>query len=123
MLNAMKKDYLLLIAIVFFLSYDKKQDFKKILSSISMEDALSILKAIGVSDESIETAISVLPDLLSGKTDKISVLKKILPIIASFSTAFQSKNSDNKNTNEDSLSSFKFIPEEIKGALYNYYDK
>lgn len=117
-------NYLLILIIALLLSESKKNDIKELLSSVSIEDGLALLKTLGIDDGIVRTAVSVLPVLLSGKTDKISLVKKLLPLLASISTHSAIK-TDERTVREDREDSFPFqafIPDEIKSGLQEYFD-
>lgn len=119
-----KMNYLLILIIALLLSESKKNDIKELLSSVSIEDGLALLKTLGIDDGIVRTTLSVLPELLNGKTDKISLVKKLLPLLASISSHSTSKTDERtvRESNEDSFPVQAFIPDEIKSGLQEYFD-
>lgn len=117
-------NYLLILIIALLLSESKKNDIKELLSSVSIEDGLALLKTLGIDDGIVRTTLSVLPELLNGKTDKISLVKKLLPLLASISSHSTSKTDERtvRESNEDSFPVQAFIPDEIKSGLQEYFD-
>lgn len=120
----MKMNYLLIVIIALALSKSKRNDIKELLSSVSIEDGLALLKTLGIDDGTIQTAISLIPELISGKGDKTSLIKKLLPLLASMSSNSTAKNEAQhvQENYEDSFPVQDFIPEEIKSGLQEYFD-
>lgn len=120
----MKMNYLLIFIIALALSKSKRNDIEELLSSVSVEDGLALLKTLGIDDGTIQTAISVIPDLISGKGDKTSLIKKLLPLLARMSSTSTAKNEAQavQETYEDSFPVQNFIPDEIKSGLQEYFD-
>ena len=65
----MKSNFILLLALIFILSRRKDESIKNVLSSISVDDALSVLKYFGLDESVLNAAVEILPELMSGKTD------------------------------------------------------
>lgn len=120
----MKMNYLLILILSLVLSKSKRNDIKELLSSVSVEDGLALLKTLGIDDEIVQTAIAVLPDLISGKGDKTALIKKLVPLLASMSSNSTAKNEAQplQESYEDSFPVQNFIPDEIKGGLQEYFD-
>lgn len=120
----MKMNYLLLLILALTLSKSKRNDIKELLSSVSVEDGLALLKTLGIDDGIVQTAISVIPDLISGKGDKTALIKKLVPLIASMSSNSTPKNEAQplQESYEDSFPVQNFIPDEIKSGLQEYFD-
>ena len=118
----MKNSYLLILAVILLLNSKKQDGIKSLLSSVSVDDALNLLKLLGVDENLINGVMGILPELLSGG-DMSSIVKKALPLILSFansaknSGAEQSAHTDYAGTApvDD------FIPDEIKNDLSNYF--
>lgn len=119
----MKSNFILLLALIFILSRRKDDSIKNVLSSISTDDALTVLKYLGIDETVLNAAVEILPDLTSGKADFSSVIKKVLPLIISFGA----KNKEYGGTNDDNRSYDEtspvgsFIPDEIKKDLDDYF--
>jgi len=118
----MKSNYLLIIIAIFLLSQKKDDRFKQILSSVSVEDALSLLKYFGIDEQTINSIIELLPDMLSGNPDILSILKKSMPLILSF---MQNPKSDQApapdRTAEGAAPVADFVPDEIRQNLEEYF--
>lgn len=117
--NAMKNSYLIIFIAILLLS--KKQDgIKKILSSVSVEDALSVLKLTGIDENLLNGVTEILPDLINGN-DPIALIKKALPFILSF-TNNRNGDFDNLHENYDGTAPVDdFIPDEVKRDLADYF--
>lgn len=119
----MKSNFILLLALIFILSRRKDESIKNVLSSISVDDALSVLKYFGIDESVLNAAVEILPDLMSGKTDFSSIVKKILPLIVSFGArSKESQAADDHNRPYDETTPVgSFIPDEIKKNLDDYF--
>lgn len=121
----MKNNYLILaLLLVLFATKNKQNDsLKKLLASVSMEDALSLLKLLGVNEKLLDSVSSILPELSGEHTDIISLLKKMLPLILSLATA-QKSSTDSQaepTCDDENTPTADFIPDEIKKDLADYF--
>lgn len=118
----MKNSYLLILAAILLLGSKKQDGIKKILSSVSVDDALNLLKLLGVDENLINGVMGILPELLGGG-DMSSVIKKALPLILSFANSAKSSNTEPSAATEYAGTApvDDFIPDEIKNDLSNYF--
>lgn len=117
--NAMKNSYLIIIVAILLLG--RKQDgIKKILSSVSVEDALSLLKLTGIDENLINNAMEILPDLTSG-ADPVALIKKALPLILSLTNNQNNASDDSQNNYAGTAPVDDFIPDEVKRDLADYF--
>lgn len=117
----MKNSYLLILAVVLLLGSRKQDGIKNILSSVSVDDALNLLKLLGVDENLINGVMGILPELLSGG-DMSSVIKKALPLILSFANSAKSSAEQPSSAEYAGTAPVDdFIPDEIKNDLSNYF--
>lgn len=118
----MKNSYLLILAVILLLGSRKQDGIKNILSSVSVDDALNLLKLLGVDENLINGVMGILPELLSGG-DMSSVIKKALPLILSFANSEKSSGAEPPFSAEYAGTApvDDFIPDEIKNDLSNYF--
>ena len=119
----MKNSYLLILAAILLLGSKKQDGIKKILSSVSVDDALNLLKLLGVDENLINGVMGILPELLGGG-DMSSVIKKALPLILSFANSAKSSSSTEPSAATEYAGTAPvddFIPDEIKNDLSNYF--
>ena len=120
----MKNSYLLILAAILLLGSKKQDGIKNILSSVSVDDALNLLKLLGVDENLINGVMGILPELLSGGGgDMSSVIKKALPLILSFANSAKSSGAEHPSSAEYAGTApvDDFIPDEIKNDLSNYF--
>ena len=105
----MKNSYLLILAVILLLGSRKQDGIKNILSSVSVDDALNLLKLLGVDENLINGVMGILPELLSGG-DMSSVIKKALPLILSFANSAKSSGAEHlvqpKTASESAIAAF-----------------
>lgn len=117
----MKNSYLLILAVILLLGSRKQDGIKNILSSVSVDDALNLLKLLGVDENLINGVMGILPELLSGG-DMSSVIKKALPLILSFANSAKSGAEHPSSAEYAGTAPVDdFIPDEIKNDLSNYF--
>lgn len=118
----MKNSYLLILAAILLLGSKKQDGIKNILSSVSVDDALNLLKLLGVDENLINGVMGILPELLGGG-DMSSVIKKALPLILSFANSAKSSGAEPSAATEYAGTApvDDFIPDEIKNDLSNYF--
>lgn len=117
----MKNSYLLILAAILLLGSKKQDGIKNILSSVSVDDALNLLKLLGVDENLINGVMGILPELLGGG-DMSSVIKKALPLILSFANSAKSSTEPSAATEYAGTAPVDdFIPDEIKSDLSNYF--
>lgn len=118
----MKNSYLLILAVILLLGSRKQDGIKNILSSVSVDDALNLLKLLGVDENLINGVMGILPELLGGG-DMSSVIKKALPLILSFANSEKSSGAEHPSSAEYAGTApvDDFIPDEIKNDLSNYF--
>lgn len=118
----MKNSYLLILAVILLLGSRKQDGIKNILSSVSVHDALNLLKLLGVDENLINGVMGILPELLGGG-DMSSVIKKALPLILSFANSAKSSGAEHPSSAEYAGTApvDDFIPDEIKNDLSNYF--
>lgn len=117
----MKNSYLLILAVILLLGSRKQDGIKNILSSVSVDDALNLLKLLGVDENLINGVMGILPELLSGG-DMSSVIKKALPLILSFANSAKSSGEHPSSAEYAGTAPVDdFIPDEIKNDLSNYF--
>lgn len=118
----MKNSYLLILAVILLLGSRKQDGIKNILSSVSVDDALNLLKLLGVDENLINGVMGILPELLGGG-DMSSVIKKALPLILSFANSAKSSGAEHPSSAEYAGTApvDDFIPDEIKNDLSNYF--
>ena len=118
----MKNSYLLILAVILLLGSRKQDGIKNILSSVSVDDALNLLKLLGVDENLINGVMGILPELLGGG-DMSSVIKKALPLILSFANSEKSGGAEHPSSAEYAGTApvDDFIPDEIKNDLSNYF--
>lgn len=118
----MKNSYLLILAAILLLGSKKQDGIKNILSSVSVDDALNLLKLLGVDENLINGVMGILPELLGGG-DMSSVIKKALPLILSFANSAKSSGAEHPSSAEYAGTApvDDFIPDEIKNDLSNYF--
>lgn len=118
----MKNSYLLILAAILLLGSKKQDGIKNILSSVSVDDALNLLKLLGVDENLINGVMGILPELLGGG-DMSSVIKKALPLILSFANSAKSSSTEPSSATEYAGTApvDDFIPDEIKNDLSNYF--
>lgn len=118
----MKNSYLLILAAILLLGSKKQDGIKNILSSVSVDDALNLLKLLGVDENLINVVMGILPELLGGG-DMSSVIKKALPLILSFANSAKSSGAEPSAAAEYAGTApvDDFIPDEIKNDLSNYF--
>lgn len=115
----MKNSYLIIIVAILLLG--RKQDgIKKILSSVSVEDALSLLKLTGIDENLINNAMEILPDLTSG-ADPVALIKKALPLILSLTNSQNNASDGSQNSYAGTAPVDDFIPDEVKRDLADYF--
>lgn len=119
----MKTNYLLIIAIILLLFNKKDDGIKDLLSSVPAEDALSLLKLLGVDENLVNGAFSLLPDIISGNTDAKSLIKKLLPLILSLANngGNTQQNTAYEKTYDGTAPVDDFIPDDIKRDLNDYF--
>lgn len=118
----MKNSYLLILAAILLLGSKKQDGIKNILSSVSVDDALNLLKLLGVDENLINGVMGILPEVLGGG-DMSSVIKKALPLILSFANSAKSSSTEPSAATEYAGTApvDDFIPDEIKSDLSNYF--
>ena len=117
----MKNSYLLILAVILLLGSRKQDGIKNILSSVSVDDALNLLKLLGVDENLINGVMGILPELLGGG-DMSSVIKKALPLILSFANSAKSSGAEPSAAEYAGTAPVDdFIPDEIKNDLSNYF--
>lgn len=118
----MKNSYLLILAAILLLGSKKQDGIKNILSAVSVDDALNLLKLLGVDENLINGVMGILPELLGGG-DMSSVIKKALPLILSFANSAKSSGAEPSAAAEYAGTApvDDFIPDEIKNDLSNYF--
>ena len=110
------------MALVLLLGSKKQDGIKNILSSVSVDDALNLLKMLGVDENLINGVMGILPDLLGGG-DMSSIIKKALPLILSLANSAKSGGAEQSFANgyAGTAPVDDFIPDEIKNDLSDYF--
>lgn len=104
---------LIVICVVFVLLKKSQADYKKILSGISVEDALSLMNALGVDQNVTQALNSLIPAVMSDEQDFLTLLKNLIPLI----TSFASTNGAKKEQNSDFSQNATFSPDENAFAV------
>ena len=115
-----------LIVIIIYLAFSKKNDFlTDVLSSVTPEEIQSVLNILGIDQTALNSALNVLPDLLSGDVKPAELIKKSLPLLISF----LSKGQQNRTANGFSQSAGEgfepvadFIPDDVKNDLSAFFN-
>lgn len=110
----------LLLLIIPFLT-KKEKVYKEILSSITVNDLLTILPLFGIKEDQIQAVVQVLPTILSEEFNPNTFIKQLLPLLLStFNTTQHTANYEPVNSEPlEPVSSF--INEEISNSLRAYF--
>ena len=112
-------NYLPLLLIALLLFAKKEESYKKILSSISVTDALSLLPLLGVDEKTVSAVNEIVPAFLSGELDTTTLLKQAIPLLMAMSS--QKENSSENDYSEQLPTIPSFASEEIKSSLKEYF--
>ena len=114
-------NYLPVILAGCLLLLQKKENYKEILSKISIEDAFNIMQTLGLNGELLQSVKSFLPTLFSNELDLSSIMQNIMPLVMNLANS----NQQNTQANADE---FAFISpinelagEEIASSLQDYF--
>lgn len=121
--------YLILaVALFYFMSQKSGSNgLADILSSVDPSDVLPLLDMLGIDNQTLNSALSILPDLLSGNLKPADIIKKAAPLIAALSL----KNAGSKKQNfagnaEQKGEGFApvsaFIPSDLKNELSAFFE-
>ena len=115
-----------LIVIIIYLAFSKKNDFlTDVLSSVTPEEIQSVLNILGIDQTALNSALNVLPDLLSGDVKPAELIKKSLPLLISFLSKGQAANSPgdfSNNRGEGFEPVADFIPDDVKNDLSAFFN-
>lgn len=119
---------LLAVCALFVLLKQSQADYKKILSDLSVEDALSLMNALGVDQNITQALNSLIPTVMSGEQNFFSLLKSLMPLITSLSSTYATKQqdayvsqNDNVSSDNDTLAVDEFASDEIKQSLSDFF--
>ena len=114
-------NYLPVILAGCLLLFQKKENYKEILSKISIEDAFNIMHSLGINGELLQSVKAFLPTLFSNELDLSSIMQNIMPLVMNLANS----NQQNTQANADD---FAFISpinelagEEIASSLQDYF--
>lgn len=121
--------YLILAVALFYFMFQKNgsNGISDILSSIEPSEILPLLNMLGIDGQTLNSALSILPDLLSGNLKPADIIKKAAPLIAALSM----KNSNGqKNSSESAFSEngegltpvSAFIPADLKNEFNAFFE-
>ena len=122
--------YLILaVALFYFMSQKSGSNgLADILSSVDPSDVLPLLDMLGIDNQTLNSALSILPDLLSGNLKPADIIKKAAPLIAALSL----KNAGSKKQNFAETDAAKkgegfapvsaLIPSDLKNELSAFFE-
>ncbi|MBQ3571357.1 MAG: hypothetical protein IJA15_00860 [Clostridia bacterium] len=114
-------NYLPVILAGCLLLFQKKENYKEILSKISIEDAFNIMQSLGLNGEFLQSVKAFLPSLLSNELDLSSIIQNIMPLVMNLANS----NQQNTQANLDDLTFVAQVEElageEIASSLQDYF--
>ena len=120
--------YLILAVALFYFMFQKSGSggLNDLLSSIEPSEILPLLNMLGVDGQTLNSVLSILPDLLSGNLKPADIIKKAAPLIAALSL----KNQNGQKTNaaesyeqgEGLTPVSAFIPADLKNEFNAFFE-
>lgn len=120
--------YLILAVALFYFMFQKSGSggLNDVLSSIEPSEILPLLNMLGVDGQTLNSVLSILPDLLSGNLKPADIIKKAAPLIAALS--LKTKNEQKTNAAEsyeqgEGLTPVSaFIPADLKNEFNAFFE-
>lgn len=119
---------LLVVALLFMFLRNRNGNLSDLLKEVDINDALSLLKTLGVNDGAMNSLSELINQVAAGKTDVMSLIKSALPLILSLSqksgNAYSGQNESNGRdyTGEGLSPICDFAPQMVTEGLKNYFE-
>ena len=104
------------------LLFQKKENYKEILSKISIEDAFNIMQTLGLNGEILQNVKAILPTLLSNELDLSAIMQNVIPLVMNLANSTQQAAQVNADDPAFITPIEDIAGEEIASSLQDYFN-
>ena len=115
-------NYLPVILAGCLLLFQKKENYKEILSKISIEDAFNIMQTLGLNGEILQNVKAILPTLLSNELDLSAIMQNVIPLVMNLANSTQQAAQVNADDPAFITPIEDIAGEEIASSLQDYFN-